>query len=68
MKVGGSETSSTDVRLHPPFWWGLGINLRGESVHGLAAYGLFSRGIANWVIHAVIMVGLIRLQRTESRC
>jgi Domain of unknown function (DUF4209) len=41
-----------------------GINLRGESAHGLAAHELFGRGIANWVIHAVIMLGLIRLRRT----
>jgi hypothetical protein len=43
-----------------------GINLRGESAHGLAAHELFGRGIANWVIHAVIMLGLIRLRRSAS--
>ena len=25
-------------------------------------------GVANWVIHGIILDGLIRLQRTESRC
>ena len=38
-----------------------GINLRNEFAHGLAAYELFDRGIANWVVHAVILLGLIRL-------
>jgi hypothetical protein len=39
-----------------------GINLRNEFAHGLAAFELFDRGIANWVIHAVILLGLVRLQ------
>lgn len=42
-----------------------GINLRGEFAHGLAAYELFDRGIANWVIHAVVMIALIRLRPAE---
>ncbi len=43
-----------------------GINLRGEGAHGLAAYELFDRGIANWVVHAIIMLALIRLRRPTS--
>lgn len=39
-----------------------GINLRNETAHGLAAHALFGRGIANWVVHSLIMLGLIRLQ------
>ena len=39
-----------------------GINLRNEVAHGLAAHNLFDRGIANWVVHAVILLGLIRLR------
>jgi hypothetical protein len=39
-----------------------GINLRNDFAHGLAAFDLFDRGIANWVVHAVIMLGLIRLR------
>ena len=50
------------VLLHDP----RGINLRGEFAHGLAAYELFDLGIANWVMHAVIMIALIRLRPTES--
>ena len=43
-----------------------GLNLRNEFAHGLAARELFDRGIANWVVHAVIMLGLIRLQRATG--
>jgi hypothetical protein len=43
-----------------------GINLRGEGAHGIAAYELFDRGIANWVVHAIIMIALIRLRRPAS--
>ena len=33
-----------------------------EALHGFAAYELFGRGIGNWLVHAVIMIGLFRLQ------
>lgn len=46
-----------------------GINLRNEFAHGLAAPELFDRGIANWVVHLVIMLGVVRLQpgKAETR-
>lgn len=40
-----------------------GINLRNEIAHGLATQNRFGRGIANWVVHASIMLSLIRLKR-----
>ena len=43
-----------------------GINLRNEFAHGLAAPELFDRGIANWMVHLVIMLGLIRLQSAPT--
>lgn len=43
-----------------------GLNLRNEFAHGLAARELFDRGIANWLVHAIIMLGLIRLESAES--
>lgn len=43
-----------------------GINLRNDALHGLAAHELFGRGIANWLVHAVIMIGLFRLQPVAS--
>jgi uncharacterized protein DUF4209 len=39
-----------------------GLNVRNETLHGLAAHELFGRGLANLMIHAVVMIGLIRLQ------
>jgi hypothetical protein len=43
-----------------------GLNLRGEAMHGLAAHELFGRGLANWVLHSIIMLGLIRFGRAAS--
>jgi hypothetical protein len=42
---------------------GRGINLRNELAHGLASRALFDRGIANWVVHSLVLVGLIRVRR-----
>jgi hypothetical protein len=39
-----------------------GLNLRNEFAHGLAAHEFFDRGIANWVVHAVIILGLMRIE------
>jgi plasmid maintenance system antidote protein VapI len=36
-----------------------GLNLRNEIAHGLAARELFDRGIANWVFHAIVLLGAI---------
>jgi len=30
--------------------------------HGFAAPDLFDRGIPNWVIHSIILIGLLRVQ------
>jgi hypothetical protein len=34
-----------------------GINLRNAFAHGFAAHELFDRGIANWMVHLVILLG-----------
>jgi hypothetical protein len=39
-----------------------GLNVRSEMAHGLAAPDLFGRGISNWVIHSIILIGLLRVQ------
>jgi hypothetical protein len=51
-----------DVRFHLNilFTDPRGINLRNEVAHGIANRELFGRGIANWVIHALLMVGFLR--------
>lgn len=43
-----------------------GINLRNEMSHGLAATELFDRGIANWVIHSVILIGHLRIGSADT--
>jgi hypothetical protein len=43
-----------------------GINLRGESLHGLATYEFFDRGIANLVVHAVLLLGLVSLRKADE--
>jgi transcriptional regulator with XRE-family HTH domain len=57
-----------DVRFHLKvlMYDPRGINLRNEFAHGMAARELFDRGIANWVVHLVIMLGCIRLQPTAA--
>jgi uncharacterized protein DUF4209 len=46
------------VLLHDP----RGINLRNAVAHGFASPELLDRGIANWTVHLVVMLGLLRLQ------
>jgi hypothetical protein len=43
-----------------------GVNLRNEALHGLAVREFFGRGIANWLVHALIMVGLLRVPPTNG--
>jgi Domain of unknown function (DUF4209) len=40
-----------------------GINLRNILAHGLAAPDLFGRGVGNWVIHTVVLLGNLRITR-----
>ena len=57
-----------DVRFHLRvlFTDPRGLNVRNDALHGLAAHELFGRGLANWMIHTVIMLGLLRLKRATS--
>jgi len=38
-----------------------GINLRNKLAHGLASPELFGAGVANWVIHSLLLLGSMRL-------
>jgi hypothetical protein len=51
----------SDVRFHFRVLYQdvRGINLRNEMSHGLAQAELFGRGTANWVVHSIIMIGLL---------
>ncbi|MBI2803131.1 MAG: DUF4209 domain-containing protein [Gammaproteobacteria bacterium] len=37
-----------------------GINLRNHVAHGLAHPALFNMGLANWVIHSLLLIGVLR--------
>ena len=37
-----------------------GLNVRNEIAHGIAAYELFGLGLANTVVHSVILIGTFR--------
>ena len=58
----------SDIRFHLQVLYqdARGINLRNEMSHGLAAPELFGLGIANWVVHSIIVIGLIRVRTADS--
>lgn len=43
-----------------------GLNLRNELAHGLVRPELLNVGLANWVIHTVLLLGLLSITRTRS--
>lgn len=45
-----------------------GLNLRNDVAHGIAAFELFGLGVANLVVHSIIMIGVLRAKadRPES--
>jgi len=55
-----------DVRFHLRVLYAdlRGLNVRNEVAHGLAAPALFDRGVANWVVHTVVIIGLFRRPET----
>jgi hypothetical protein len=40
-----------------------GLNVRNELAHGIAAFELFGRGLANIVVHSIILIGTFRVQQ-----
>lgn len=42
-----------------------GMNLRNELAHGLAPYSVFNRLTADTVLHTLLVLSLVRIQRTE---
>ena len=43
-----------------------GINLRNHLAHGLAHPRLFGRGLANWVVHSVLLLRTLRFRETDA--
>jgi hypothetical protein len=38
-----------------------GVNLRNQLAHGLADLGMLHMGVANWVVHSLLLLGCLRL-------
>jgi len=56
-----------DIRFHLRVLYNdpRGINLRNELAHGLVRPELLNMGLANWVIHTVLLVGMLRVTKAE---
>lgn len=44
-----------------------GLNVRNELAHGLAVFELFGLGLANLVVHSVILIGTFRVERRVAQ-
>jgi hypothetical protein len=53
----------SDVRFHLRVLYtdARGINLRNRLAHGLLHPGVLGMGVANWVVHSLMLVGMLRL-------
>jgi hypothetical protein len=62
------ERMPADVRFHFRALYSdaRGINLRNHLAHGLVHPGLLGMGVANWVMHSVLLIGMIRVQPRTS--
>lgn len=43
-----------------------GLNVRNELAHGIAAFELFGLGLANMVVHSLIVIGVLRAKRSDG--
>lgn len=43
-----------------------GLNVRNEMAHGIAAFELFGLGLANMVVHSIIVIGVLRSMPTRA--
>jgi hypothetical protein len=57
-----------DIRFHLQVLYqdSRGLNFRNELAHGIAAFELFGLGMANIVVHSVILIGTFRVHTTAS--
>ncbi len=51
-----------DIRFHFRVLYSdsRGINLRNHVAHGLAHPSIFNMGLANWVVHSLLLIGVLR--------
>ena len=63
LKRGASISSTRPIRFHLSTLYcdQRGINLRNQLAHGLADVGMLHMGVANWVVHSVLLLGCLRL-------
>lgn len=54
-----------DIRFHLKVLYQdpRGLNIRNEVAHGIASFELFGLGLANTVVHSVILIGTFRVER-----
>lgn len=43
-----------------------GINLRNHLAHGLAHVGLLGMGVANWVVHSILLLAILRIRQRPT--
>ncbi|MFJ1260698.1 DUF4209 domain-containing protein [Cupriavidus sp. CuC1] len=58
------EKASPDIRFHLRAMYNdpRGLNLRNELAHGLVRPELLNMGLANWVVHTVVLISLLRVK------
>lgn len=63
------RTVPNDIRFHFRVLYAdsRGLNLRNIVAHGLAAPELFDRGVGNWVLHSMVLLGNLRVRREGSK-
>lgn len=43
-----------------------GINLRNDMAHGLVRHELLNMGLANWVVHSLLLIGTLRIRPVQQ--
>lgn len=43
-----------------------GLNLRNHLAHGLAHVGLLGMGVANWVVHSILLLAMLRIRQNPK--
>ena len=59
------EKVSEDIRFHFRVLYSdpRGLNVRNDLAHGIAAFELFGLGLANMVVHSIVVIGTFRVER-----
>lgn len=63
------EKISTDIRFHFRVLYNdpRGLNVRNELAHGLISPELLNIELANWILHSVIFLSLIRIDNSSTK-